>query len=78
MKRILAAALWLVVLSVPKGAAAQAPLKRNPTPEGVTAFFEIGGLFPAGGFADAAQPGFSATFGGYYPVLDNLAPAFQL
>jgi len=78
MKRILAAGLWLVVLCMPSVAAAQAPLKRDLTPEGVTAYFELGGVFPVGGFADAAQAGFAPAFGGYYAVLPFLAPAFQV
>ena len=49
MKRILAAGLWLVVLCMPRDAAAQAPLKRELTPEGVTAYFELDGVFPVGG-----------------------------
>jgi hypothetical protein len=63
---------------MPRDAAAQAPLKRELTPEGVTAYFEIDGLFPVGGFADAAQAGIAPTFGGYYPALPFLAPAFQV
>ena len=78
MKRILATGLWLVALCVPSVATAQAPLKRDVTPEGVTAFFELAGVFPVGGFADAAQAGYAPTFGGYYPVLPYLAPAFQM
>lgn len=77
MKRIIAAALWLMVLAMPRGAAAQAPLARNPTPEGVSVFFEPGGLIPVGSFGDAAQAGFAPTVGGYYQLLDFLAPAFQ-
>jgi len=77
MGRSLATSGLLIVLLVCE-ASAQAPLRRDPTPEGVSVSFEAGGLIPVGGFGDAAQAGFAATFGGYYPVLPFLAPAFQL
>jgi hypothetical protein len=78
MMRRLAAVSWLVLVVLAGEAGAQAPFKRDPTPEGVTVWFEAAGLIPLGGFGDAAQAGFAPTFGGYYPVLPFLAPAFQV
>lgn len=75
MGRSLFAVIGVSMLLLPAAAEAQWP--RNPTPEKVTAFATMGGIFPVGRFSDAADGGFAPGFGGYYRVNDVIAPAFQ-
>ena len=78
MKRVTSAALLFAALSAAASAHAQAPLARNQTPEHVTVFAEVGGLFPVGRFGNVADAGFAPSVGGYYQVNDFIAPAFRI
>ncbi|MGH7899165.1 MAG: hypothetical protein ACREQQ_14515 [Candidatus Binatia bacterium] len=66
-----------LILALAFEAAAQAPWPRDPTPERVTFMGGVGGLFPVGRFADAADSGFAPSIGGFFRANKVLAHAFH-
>lgn len=80
MKRLRMAGMVILALALPAAAQssqpAQPPWPRNPTPERVTFFGGVGGMFPVGKFADTANAGVAPIVGGYLRVNEIFAPAF--